>query len=114
MPTMSATRLTETQWMVLSAASQRDDHCAMLPPSLKKLIDLGLIETVGARGDLPVWRRERPLPMLRSSSRTWTWRRHKRDSRVLIWDHCAGEILKAATTGKPAASKRRRGALRSR
>jgi hypothetical protein len=47
---MSATRLTETQWMVLSAASQRDDHCAMLPPSLrggaaqkvvKKLIDLG-------------------------------------------------------------------------
>jgi hypothetical protein len=29
-------------------------------------------------------------------------KRHKRDSRVLIWDHCAGEILKAATTGKPA------------
>src|SRR2546422_5817164 len=66
-PTMSATSLTETQWMVLSAASQRDDHCAMLPPSLrggaaqkvvKKLIDLGLIEAVRARGDLPVWRGE--------------------------------------------------------
>jgi hypothetical protein len=57
---MSATRLTETQSMVLSAASQRDDHCAMLPPSLKKLIDLGLVEAVRARGDLPVWRRERP------------------------------------------------------
>jgi hypothetical protein len=64
---MSATRLTETQWMVLSAASQRDDHCAMLPPRLrggaaqkvvKKLIDLGLVEAVRARGDLPVWRRE--------------------------------------------------------
>jgi hypothetical protein len=54
MPTMSATRLTETQSMVLSAASQRDDHCAMLPPSLKKLIDLGLVEAVRARGDLPV------------------------------------------------------------
>jgi len=62
---MSATRLTETQWMVLSAASQRDDHCAMLPPRLrggaaqkvvKKLIDLGLVEAVRARGDLPVWR----------------------------------------------------------
>jgi hypothetical protein len=63
---MSAT-LTETQWTVLSAASQRDDHCAMLPPRLrggaaqkvvKKLIDLGLVEAVRARGDLPVWRRE--------------------------------------------------------
>ena len=64
---MSATRLTETQWMVLSAASQRDDHCAMLPSRLRggaaqkvvqKLIDLGLVEAVHARGDLPVWRRE--------------------------------------------------------
>ena len=64
---MSTTTLTETQWMVLSAASQRDDHCAMLPPRLrggaaqkvvKKLIDLGLVEAVRARGDLPVWRRE--------------------------------------------------------
>jgi len=53
--------------MVLSAASQRDDHCAMLPPRLrggaaqkvvKKLIDLGLVEAVRARGDLPVWRGE--------------------------------------------------------
>jgi hypothetical protein len=31
---MSAT-LSEAQWMVLSAASQRDDHCAMLPPRLR-------------------------------------------------------------------------------
>src|SRR6266511_4191089 len=66
-PTMSASRLTETQWMVLSAASQRNDHCAMLPPRLrggaaqkvvKKLLDLGLVEAVRARGDVPVWRRE--------------------------------------------------------
>jgi Protein of unknown function (DUF3489) len=64
---MSATRLTETQWIVLSAASQRDDHCAMLPLRLRggaaqqvvqKLLDLGLIEAVRARGDVPVWRRE--------------------------------------------------------
>jgi hypothetical protein len=63
---MSAT-LTETQWMVLSAASQRDDHCAMLPPRLrggaaqkvvKKLLDFGLVEAVRARGELPVWRGE--------------------------------------------------------
>jgi hypothetical protein len=64
---MSAIRLTETQWMILSAASQRDDHCAMLPPRLrggaaqrvvKKLLDLGLVEAVRTRGDVPVWRRE--------------------------------------------------------
>jgi hypothetical protein len=63
---MSAT-LTETQWRVLSAASQRDDHCAMRPPRLRggaaqkvaqKLIDLGLVEAVRARGDVPVWRGE--------------------------------------------------------
>jgi hypothetical protein len=76
---MSAT-LTETQWMVLSAASQRDDHCAMLPSRLRggaaqkvvqKLIDLGLVEAVRARGDLPVWRREddRCLMALRITSR---------------------------------------------
>jgi hypothetical protein len=64
---MSATRLTETQWMILSAASQRDDRCAMLPPRLrggaaqkvvKKLLDLGLVEAVRTRGDVPVWRRD--------------------------------------------------------
>jgi hypothetical protein len=76
---MSATRLTETQWMVLSAASQRDDHCAMLPPGLrggaaqkvvKKLLALGLVEAVRARGDLPVWRREDGCAMaLRLTSR---------------------------------------------
>jgi hypothetical protein len=64
---MPATSLTETQWMLLSAASQRGDHCAMLPPRLRgvaaqkvvqKLLDLGLVEAVRARGDLPVWRRE--------------------------------------------------------
>ena len=64
---MSATSITETQSMLLSAASQRGDHCAMLPPRLRggaarkvvqKLLDLGLVEAVRARGDLPVWRRE--------------------------------------------------------
>ncbi len=77
---MSATRLTETQWMVLTAASQRDDHCAMRPPRLrggaaqkvvKKLLNLGLVEAVRARGDLLVWRGEdESCPMaLRLTSR---------------------------------------------
>ena len=77
---MSATRLTETQWIVLTAASQRDDHCAMRPPRLrggaaqkvvKKLLNLGLVEAVRARGDLLVWRGEdESCPMaLRLTSR---------------------------------------------
>jgi hypothetical protein len=78
---MSAT-LTETQWRVLSAASQRDDHCAMLPPRLRggaaqqvvqKLLDLGLVEAVRARGALPVWRGEDEgrAMALRLTSRGW-------------------------------------------
>jgi len=64
---MSATKLTETQKIVLSGAARRGDRCVMLPPRLKgaaaqkvvkKLVDLGLIEEVRARGDLPVWRRD--------------------------------------------------------
>jgi hypothetical protein len=66
-PQMSATKLTETQKVVLSGAARRGDRCVMLSPRLKgaaaqkvvkKLVDLGLIEEVRARGDLPVWRRD--------------------------------------------------------
>jgi hypothetical protein len=64
---MPATKLTDTQLVTLSAASQRDDRGVVLPPKLKgsaaqklvaKLIDHGLVEEVRARGDLPVWRRD--------------------------------------------------------
>src|SRR5262249_47782990 len=64
---MSATKLTETQQIALSAAARRSDRCVMLLPRLKgaaaqrvvkKLVDLGLIEEVRARGGLPVWRRD--------------------------------------------------------
>ena len=62
---MPATKLTDTQLVTLSAASQRENRGVVLPTKLKggaaqklvaKLIDLGLIEEVRARGDLPVWR----------------------------------------------------------
>jgi hypothetical protein len=64
---MAAIKLTETQQIVLSAAARRGDRCVVLPSRLKgaaaqrvvkKLIDLGLIEEVRARSDLPVWRRD--------------------------------------------------------
>jgi hypothetical protein len=65
-------KLTDTQLVTLSAASQREDRGIVLPPKLKggaaqrlvaKLIDLGLVEEVRARGDLPVWRRDDEKPM---------------------------------------------------
>src|SRR5215212_7972395 len=60
-------KLTDTQLVLLSAASQREDHGIELAPNLKggpaqklvrKLLSEGLIEEVRATGSLPVWRRE--------------------------------------------------------
>jgi hypothetical protein len=61
------TKLTDTQLIILSAASQRDDHGVELPASLKggaahkvvaKLLTEDLVEEVRAGGMLPVWRRD--------------------------------------------------------
>jgi hypothetical protein len=58
-------KLTDTQLVILSAASQRDDRGVELPADLKggaarrvvdKLIRAGLLEEVRARGSLPRWR----------------------------------------------------------
>src|SRR5260370_7412683 len=60
-------RLTDTQLIILSAASQRDDRGVELPATLKgeaarkvvdKLIRAGLLEEVRAGGSLPVSRRD--------------------------------------------------------
>jgi Protein of unknown function (DUF3489) len=60
-------RLTDTQLIILSAASQRDDRGVELPANLKgeaarkvvdKLVGAGLLEEVRAGGSLPVWRRD--------------------------------------------------------
>jgi uncharacterized protein DUF3489 len=60
-------RLTDTQLIILSAASQREDHGVELPANVKdetarkavdKLIRAGLLEEVRAAGSLPVWRRD--------------------------------------------------------
>ncbi len=58
-------KLTDTQLIILSAASQRDDRGVVLPANVKgeaarkvvdKLIRAGLLEEVRASGSLPVWR----------------------------------------------------------
>jgi Protein of unknown function (DUF3489) len=60
-------KLTDTQLIILSAASQRDDRGVEPPANLKgeaaqkvvdKLIRAGLLEEVRAGGSLPVWRRD--------------------------------------------------------
>jgi hypothetical protein len=60
-------KLTDTQLIILSAASQRDDRGVELPANLNgeaaqkvvdKLIRAGLLEEVQAGGSLPVWRRD--------------------------------------------------------
>jgi hypothetical protein len=60
-------KLTDTQLVLLSAASQREDGVIELAPKLKgsaaqkvvdKLLSEGLIEEIPARAELPVWRRD--------------------------------------------------------
>ena len=60
-------KFTDTQFVILSAAAQRDDRGVELPANLRggaahrivdKLIRAGLLEKVRARGPLPVWRRD--------------------------------------------------------
>ena len=60
-------KLTDTQLVILSAASQRKDGGIEHAPNLKgtaahkvvgKLLTEGLIEEIQARGSLPVWRRD--------------------------------------------------------
>jgi len=60
-------KLTDTQLLLLSAASQRDDRALEPSPKLTggaagkvvaKLLTEGLVEEVRARGSLPVWRRD--------------------------------------------------------
>src|SRR6202790_5829850 len=60
-------KLTDTQLMLLSAASQREEHGIELGPNLKggaaqklvrKLLTESLIEEVRTVGSLPVWRRD--------------------------------------------------------
>jgi hypothetical protein len=60
-------RLTDTQLIILSVASRREDRGVELPANVKgeaarkvvnKLIRAGLLEEVQAGGALPVWRRD--------------------------------------------------------
>src|SRR5271165_1148998 len=60
-------RLTDTQLVILSAASQREDRGVELLANVQgkaagkvvaKLVRAGLLEEIKASGSLPVWRRD--------------------------------------------------------
>jgi hypothetical protein len=64
-------KLTDTQLVLLSAASQRDDRALARPSNLTggaagkvaaKLLTEGLIEEIPSRGSLPIWRRDEDGP----------------------------------------------------
>ena len=60
-------KLTDAQLVMMSAAAQRDDRCLAAPDTMKgaalskvsaKLIKLGLVREIRAKGGMPVWRRD--------------------------------------------------------
>src|SRR5258708_34272710 len=59
-------KLSDTQRLILSSASQRTDHAAVLPANLKgsaakkvvdRLLNEKLLQELRAKDDMPVWRR---------------------------------------------------------
>ena len=59
-------KLSDTQLLILSSASQRTDHAALLPANLKgsaakkvidKLLNEKLLQELRAKDDMPIWRR---------------------------------------------------------
>jgi hypothetical protein len=59
-------KLSDTQLLILSSASKRTDHAAVLPANLKgsaakkvvdRLLNEKLLQELRAKDDIPVWRR---------------------------------------------------------
>jgi len=60
-------KFNDTQLVLLSAASQRDDHCLVQPTGPKrsraqkaivKLLEAGIVKEIRARAGAPIWRRD--------------------------------------------------------
>ena len=60
-------KFNDTQLVLLSAASQRDDHCLVPPAGPKraqaqravaKLLEAGLVKEMRAKAGAPIWRRD--------------------------------------------------------
>src|SRR5262249_42010060 len=60
-------KFNDTQLVLLSAASQRDDHCLVPPTGQKrgqarkaivKLLEAGIVKEIRAKAGAPIWRRD--------------------------------------------------------
>jgi hypothetical protein len=59
-------KFNDTHLLLLSAASQRNDHCLVLPTgparhahrAVTKLLEAGLVKEIRAKGGAPIWRRD--------------------------------------------------------
>ena len=92
--------LSETQLLILSAASQRTDHAAVLPANLKgsaakkvvdKLLNEKLLQELRAKDDMPVWRRG-------GDNRPYTLRITKAGLRAIEVEDVASAPDNSATT----------------
>jgi hypothetical protein len=63
----SPINLSDTQLLILSAASQRGDRCLIAPKTLKRaaaekfvtnLLAASLVREIKAKFDMPIWRRD--------------------------------------------------------
>src|SRR4051812_42484386 len=72
MPKTNTPKLTDTQLVILSSASQRDDGLAIIPEKLKggaakavvaKLLGLGFLNEIRVKRDQPAWRTDEKKPI---------------------------------------------------
>jgi hypothetical protein len=99
-------KLTDTQLLLLSAASQRDDRALEPSPKLTggaagkvvaKLLTEGLVEEVRARGSIPVWRRDDDGPR--------ALRITKKGLQAIRVEHEPTDVAAGEATEKPAAQR---------
>jgi hypothetical protein len=93
--------LSDTQLLILSAASQRTDHAATLPANLKgsaakkvidRLLKQQLLQELRAKDDMPVWRRG-------NDNRPYTLRITKAGFKAIGVEHIADAPDNKATAG---------------
>src|ERR1700738_59154 len=93
--------LSDTQLLILSAASQRNDHAAIPPANLKgsaakkvidRLLKQKLLQELRAKDDMPVWRRG-------DDNRPYTLRITKGGLKAIQVKGVAGALDENATAG---------------
>jgi Protein of unknown function (DUF3489) len=102
-------KLTDTQLVLLSAASQRDDRALERPSNLTggaagkvvaKLLTGGLIEEVPSRGSLPIWHRDQDGPQSLRITK-------KGLAAVQVEDEAPGSAQPAKKPPAPSANRRK-------